>query len=503
MPAIGRDGSPAKQAFKLRLLADLYRAEFAIIDAALLHWVRHRPGVPEIVVALSDGRRIRDDDRHIRLQGQHDDQAVQLMVTMAMAKGWQRLTTSGDEAFRAAVRAEGHRLGITVDGILPPSFPLAPTMEALHGHRIGTLTAQPNSRTVPGYHAAARRVDRALERSVQAAGRLGERLRGSGPALERGVRRMSEDLAAELDHFKRDINLAAFAADSGYALDRTRSSRRCLIMANARGDKIAISRQINGHWTYFSVRDEQDNGSIIDFIQRRNGSSLGEVRKSLRAWMGEQPRKSWGEVPKDLSPTDRDGATMLREWHKTKGVVGDHRFLAQRGLSGIGDDATFTGTIRSDARGNVVFPHYDADGELSGFEIRNHGFKGFSSGGRKGLWRSNKVSGAQRVVICESPLDCMAYHRLRGDDATLYLATGGSMSPTQLAVLRTTINKIQATQVIIATDNDEGGEALATAIEDALASSVQVERDCPENAKDWNDVLAMRTTRPSRPVRRL
>lgn len=121
MSAIAEAASE-KQAFKLKLLADLYRAEFAFDHAALLHWVRARPGLPEIVVALTDGRRIRDAGAVIRLQGRHDQAAVQLMVAMALAKGWSAVTTSGDEQFRTAVRAEGHRLGLTVDGV---PFPLS------------------------------------------------------------------------------------------------------------------------------------------------------------------------------------------------------------------------------------------------------------------------------------------------------------------------------------------------------------------------------------------
>lgn len=36
-------------------------------------------------------------------------------------------------------------------------------------------------------------------------------------------------------------------------------------------DKIVIRVEGDGHWTYFSVRDARDNGTIIDFLQRGSG----------------------------------------------------------------------------------------------------------------------------------------------------------------------------------------------------------------------------------------
>ena len=37
-------------------------------------------------------------------------------------------------------------------------------------------------------------------------------------------------------------------------------------------DKVIIKRGMDGHYVYFSVRDDRDNGSIIDFVQFRQGS---------------------------------------------------------------------------------------------------------------------------------------------------------------------------------------------------------------------------------------
>lgn len=89
----------------------------------------------------------------------------------------------------------------------------------------------------------------------------------------------------ELERFKREINLVAFAEAQGYELDRQESSRSSVVMRHSGGDKIVIATNENGHGIYFSVRDETDNGSVIDFLQYRQGLSLGHVRKALREWI--------------------------------------------------------------------------------------------------------------------------------------------------------------------------------------------------------------------------
>jgi len=64
------------------------------------------------------------------------------------------------------------------------------------------------------------------------------------------------------------------------------------------GDKIIIKRNSNGHSVFFSVRDDGDNGTIIDFIQKRQRLSLGGVRKELRPWIGRPPAPRPAALPR-------------------------------------------------------------------------------------------------------------------------------------------------------------------------------------------------------------
>src|SRR5271169_5596575 len=94
---------------------------------------------------------------------------------------------------------------------------------------------------------------------------------------------------SELESFKSDIDLRTYAAGQGYQLDRKESWRGSSVMRHPAGDKIIVKRGADGHYVYFSVRQDDDNGSIIDFVQHRQRLSLGAVRKELRPWIGQPP----------------------------------------------------------------------------------------------------------------------------------------------------------------------------------------------------------------------
>jgi hypothetical protein len=102
---------------------------------------------------------------------------------------------------------------------------------------------------------------------------------------------------AELEEFKR-LDLRAYAASLGYTLDRQESWRGSAVMRNAADDKIIIKRENDGHYVYFNVRDDADNGTIIDFALRRKCRSLGGVRKEPRNSETDQNNRRDQQCPK-------------------------------------------------------------------------------------------------------------------------------------------------------------------------------------------------------------
>jgi hypothetical protein len=76
---------------------------------------------------------------------------------------------------------------------------------------------------------------------------------------------------SELDAFKQRIDLRQFAASLGYEMDRRESWRGSTVLRRG-ADKIVVKRNGNGHYVFFSVRDDDDHGTLIDFLQRRQKS---------------------------------------------------------------------------------------------------------------------------------------------------------------------------------------------------------------------------------------
>jgi hypothetical protein len=198
----------------------------------------------------------------------------------------------------------------------------------------------------------------------------------------------------------------------------------------ATNDKVIIKRGLDGHYVYFSVRDDRDNGSIIDFVQFRQRLSLGAVRKELRPWIGAPPVPvpAFPSLPK----TEKDRVKVEVAYAEMRDAIDRHSYLeSERALPGalfVLD--RFAGRVRMDDRGNAVFPHFDAQG-LSGYEIKNNGFTGFASGGSKALWLSHEAPDDNRLVVTESAIDALSHAVLFPDNRARYASIGGKPNPQQ------------------------------------------------------------------------
>src|SRR5882672_2632135 len=173
---------------------------------------------------------------------------------------------------------------------------------------------------------------------------------------------------SEIESFKRDLDLRQYASAAGYEIDKRESSRNSSVMRHSNGDKIIIKRGADGHYLYFSVREASDSGSIIDFIQHRQNMNLGAVRKELRSWIN-RPIASLPSFP-HLESTSKDRLRVETEYSRMK-EARRHAYLeVERCLpASLLSSSRFEGRVRIDGRGNAVFPHFDQDGELCGYEV--------------------------------------------------------------------------------------------------------------------------------------
>lgn len=87
------------------------------------------------------------------------------------------------------------------------------------------------------------------------------------------------------------------------------------------------------------------------------------------------------------------------------------------------------GLLREGPQGSMWAAHRRADGALVGWEERGSQWRGFATGGAKGLFRFGPAA-ASRVCVTEAAIDAMslvAIQVLRPD--TLFVSTGGGWSP--------------------------------------------------------------------------
>jgi len=295
----------------------------------------------------------------------------------------------------------------------------------------------------------------------------------------------------ELDTMK-GIDLRCYAASQGYQLDRKESWAGSAVMRHANGDKIIIKRDADGHYVYFSVRDDTDNGTIIDFAKRRLGYSLGGVRKELRQFIGMPPSTLPPYPP--LQKVAKDRIRVERAYARMQVVV-THPYLENaRAIPGeLLKTRRFAGRIRIDARGNAIFPHFDAEG-LCGFEMKNDGYTSYASGGAKGLWTSHSEEGDRRIVFCESAIDALSHATLFPDALTRYASIGGRPTMKQKELIRSAAAVMpKSSKVIAAMDADAAGgemsEMIRMAVQLTGRSDLQFEAQVPQGHKDWNDVL--------------
>ncbi|HVP46112.1 MAG TPA: DUF3991 domain-containing protein [Bryobacteraceae bacterium] len=304
---------------------------------------------------------------------------------------------------------------------------------------------------------------------------------------------------AELDSFKKGIDLRAYAAAQGYRLDRKESWRGSSVMRHPNGDKIVIKLGGDGHYLYFSVRDDGDNGTIIDFVQKRQNVSLGAARKELRPWIG-QPSSALPAFP-PLRVTSKDRLKVEAAYARMRDAARHPYLENERALpASVLDRERFTGRIRIDARGNAVFPHFDLDG-LCGYEIKNKGFTGFASGGAKGLWLSNLLPDDERLVFCESAIDALSHAALYPDDRARYASIGGKLNPQQPELIRAVIARMPAkARIVAAMDADADGAKLAEMVREAVQLSGRDDLAFvfqePRGFKDWNDQLRAKPRSP-------
>ena len=301
----------------------------------------------------------------------------------------------------------------------------------------------------------------------------------------------------DFSNFKRQINLADFSTTFGYSLDRKKSTRTSIAMKSS-NDKIIVSKK-GGLWVYFSVTNDQDCGTIIDFIANRTQQSISDVGRYLARWSGFETDCRLSSFVIEEPKHDSSRVRVVFEKCQPLQACG---YLEGRGLNrDLLVSRRFTGRIFKDRYGNVAFPHF-RNREICGLELKNHKRGLLVKGSQKTFWRSNVKRSDQVLVISESVIDALSYQQIHGLKNAMFLATGGGLSSRQCTILGEMLKSTpNIHSVILATDNDDGGHRIAnqltTAIEQTSFAGTAVKHSPQIEGEDWNDVLRSQSERLS------
>ncbi|QNE42276.1 toprim domain-containing protein (plasmid) [Hymenobacter sp. NBH84] len=294
-----------------------------------------------------------------------------------------------------------------------------------------------------------------------------------------------ENDPTELDRFKRDIDLVDYAERQGYQVKKEgkRGDWHQLVKD---GEVLIVTRK-DDHQVYLNTGDDRDKGSVIDFAKTRgnhgHGLNLGQVRQQLREYLNDGPAPSRiYAAPVDVSRLsalpvgDPDHERQQQEDRKTRliaEVLGvnkeltDRTYLHGRGITeSTIDSPAFQGrifTAQQNEHKNTAFPLYNEQG-LASVEQKNEHYKSLLPLPKNGIWVSHPTQGkdtpVERVVVSESAIDSLSHYQLKHEKDpknTIYIATSGTPTEAQVALIQRVIDKQEPKEIVLANDRDAGG----------------------------------------------
>jgi hypothetical protein len=293
----------------------------------------------------------------------------------------------------------------------------------------------------------------------------------------------------ELEIFKTGINLAEYASTCfDFALDKKKSTNISKFM-RSETEKIVISRNANnGSYIYFNVDDDNDKGTIIDFVQNRTKDNFFQIRQRLRAYLkqGHTVEKIYqvSSIPRNNQNISNIYTAIQSE---PKSTYLQLRCIDQQ----VYNNPLFKERVKFKGS-EVYFPLYNKTG-IVGISIYKQPkissglSKKMYPGSEKGIWASHIPNEADySIFISESPVDNFSYQQLHGG-TYWHIATMGTLTNAQIETIKHAVERCKR-PVVLGFDNDIKGQEYTLKLSAALADLTEVSTTTP-TAKDWNDEL--------------
>ena len=274
-----------------------------------------------------------------------------------------------------------------------------------------------------------------------------------------------------LQRFARMIDLPAFVGQQGFPLSERQEHGSLCMIHRSTGETLRLEKDAErGSWTYASAGDPSDRGTVVDYLQRRDGTSRAPCLDRLIACCEERGRGSpeaaryrafLRAMPEDLRRAARAHEQVKLAEHATTKAL--ERLGVPRGTL---DESRFGAAKReSDVSGLTTEP--------------------------KALWASEYRAGDRAVVLVERPIDAIAYERAHGRQSVCYLATGSRPDDAQKKRLAHILAEVPGgVGVVVAYGRDEAGRRIAKEVQ-SLAPMVRMERHVPQLGARWADQMQL------------
>lgn len=293
-----------------------------------------------------------------------------------------------------------------------------------------------------------------------------------------------ENDSNELARFKRAIDLVDYAQRRGYQVEKEGKQGNWHQLR--KDDELLIVTRKGDYQVYLNPSNDRDQGSVVDFAKTRgaegHGLNLSQARQELRQYIEGNPAPAREYAPPaDMAqlhalPVDPEQERQAQEERKTRliaEVLGvnkeltDRSYLHSRGIEDKTIDAeAFKGrifTAQQNEHKNTAFPLYNEQG-LASVEQKSNDYKNLLAVPKNGVWVSHPTEGKDtpvaRVVVSESAIDSLSHYQLKAAQETkntIYIATSGTPTEAQVALVQRIIDKQAPKEVVLANDRDAGG----------------------------------------------
>jgi hypothetical protein len=266
----------------------------------------------------------------------------------------------------------------------------------------------------------------------------------------------------------------------------------------APGSRITVTASL-----FYDHNQGKGGGGALDLTLHLMGRdfkhpSAADFREAAR-WLGAaehvmQAASRPTSVRSDAPPENADRPAELPVPDASR-IARVRWYLTQRRAlpTALVDQAIERGDVFADGRANVVFRLRDESGQEIGFEKRGSSDRPFHSVfGEKGLFFTGSGTGRVAAFV-ESGIEALSYRALRGDAVLSISTTGNAVErPDRMARLL----RERDFRLVAAFNADRDGDRFAERFAQQLGGTV--ERDRPDTAKDWNQILQARRDHPER-----